>query len=171
MKRIYFAGKFRLDPDHSLPLDQRLRNDFRAKILGDPKRMTRAQEDVKLDSGHIYNGPFYCEQASNGDFTSTDCTVVRNSEYQAVRSCDVFAAVFDRQYAVGTVVELGWAIEMKKEIILFYREERSSYTIQSDYWFAIADALARSDKVKVFPFHSIREVVKAMHEGTVFEAD
>lgn len=33
MKRIYFAGKFKLDKNKKIPLSKRLEQDFRAKLL------------------------------------------------------------------------------------------------------------------------------------------
>jgi len=168
MKKIYFAGKFKIDKDKSLPLFRRLRHDFRAKVLEDSKKLTNAEENVKMSNGHIYSGPFYCEQASNGDFTSTDCNVVLNSEHDAVCNSDIYFAVFDQKFSVGTIVELGWALEMNKEIIIFYKEEESAYDIKSEYWFAIANALSNSDKVKVFKFKDINEVVNIIKEGVIF---
>ena len=50
MKKIYFAGKFDLIKDKNLPLDERLVNDFRSKILGDSKKLTYAAKDLKLDN-------------------------------------------------------------------------------------------------------------------------
>ena len=95
MKRIYFAGKFKLDKDKSLLLSQRLKNDFRAKILEDSEKLTYANDNLKLSNGYIYSGPFYCEQASNGDFTSTDCRIVLKAEYEAGSESDIYFALFD----------------------------------------------------------------------------
>lgn len=168
MKRIYFAGKFNLIKDNNLSLEKRLVNDFRSKILGDAEKLTYAALNLKLDNGNIYSGPFYCEQASNGDFTSTDCNVVLESEYDAVSKCDVYFVVFDQKFSVGSIVELGWAIEMNKEIIIFYEEEESQYEIKSEYWFAIANAISKSKKVKVFKFNDINNVVNEIIKGEIF---
>lgn len=168
MKKIYFAGKFNLLKDKSLPLEERLVNDFRTKILGNSKKLTYAEESLKLNNGHIYSGPFYCEQASNGDFTSTDCNVVLNAEYEAVSKSDIYFVLFDQKFSVGSIVELGWAISMDKDIIIFYEEEESTYDIKSDYWFAIADAISRSKKVKVFKFNDINNVIEKIKKGEIF---
>lgn len=168
MKKIYFAGKFKLDENKSMPLSQRLTQDFRAKILGDSEKLTYANDNLKLNNGHIYTGPFYCEQASNGDFTSTDCNVVLNAEYNAVSKSDIYVAIFDQKFSVGTIVELDWALEMNKEIVIFYEEEESQYDIKSEYWFAIANALSKSDKVQVFKFNDINQVVNVIKEGVIF---
>lgn len=63
-----------------------------------------------------YGGPFYCEQASQGVFTSTDRVVVPTAERSFVENCDAYVAVFGDSFSVGTVVELGWAIELNKSI-------------------------------------------------------
>ena len=144
MKRIYFAGKFNIIKNDNLPLEERLIHDFRSKILGSSKKLIYADDNLILDNGYIYSGPFYCEQASNGDFTSTDCNVVLNSEYKAVSKCDIYFVLFDRKFSVGSIVELGWALEMNKDIVIFYEEEESEHDIKSEYWFAIANALSRS---------------------------
>jgi nucleoside 2-deoxyribosyltransferase len=168
MRKIYFAGKFNLTKDKNVPLCERLINDFRVKILGDPIKLTHVSSDLYLNDKYQYIGPFYCEQASNGDFTSTDCNVVLNAEYEAVISSDVYLAVFDENFSVGTVVELGWALRMDKEIVIFYKEEDSDYEIKSEYWFAIADALKRGKKVKVYKFNNIDTVINQIKEGSCF---
>lgn len=168
MKRIYFAGKFKLHESKSLPLFKRLEQDFRAKLLEDSEKLTYANDNLKLKNGYIYSGPFYCEQASNGDFTSTDCNVVLKAEYEAVSNSDIYFALFDQKFSVGTIVELDWAIEMDKEIVIFYEEEESAYDIKSEYWFAIANALSKSNKVKVFKFNDINKVVNLIKEGEIF---
>ena len=169
MKKIYFAGKFNLLKDRKLSLEERLLNDFRAIILGTPKKLTYADDNVLVNNRYIYKGPFYCEQASNGDFTSTDCNVVLNSEYKAVSESDIYFAMFDESFSVGTVVELSWAIDMNKEIIIFYKEEESHYQIKSDYWFAIADAIKRNKKTKVYKFKDVNEVINEIEKGDIFK--
>lgn len=168
MKKIYFAGKFELHENKNLPLSKRLEQDFRAKLLESSERLIFAKDNLKLKNGHIYSGPFYCEQASNGDFTSTDCNVVLKAEYEAVSNSDVYFALFNQKFSVGTIVELNWAIEMNKEIVIFYEEEESEHDIKSEYWFAIANALYKSDKVKVFKFKDINRVINIIKKGEIF---
>lgn len=169
MKKIYFAGKFNLDKNKEKALADRLINDYRSKILEDSHKLTYAADKLKMNNGNIYNGPFYCEQASNGDFTSNDCNIVLDAEYEAVSKCDIYFALFDQNFSVGTIVELGWAINMDKEIIIFYQEEDSNYDIKSEYWFAIADALKRSNKVKAYKFNNINNVVEIIKKGEIFK--
>jgi len=159
MKKIYFAGKFNLLNNNSLTLEERLVNDFRSKLLGDSKLLTYYQKDLKIDDNYQYLGPFYCEQASFGDYTSTDCNVVLKSEIEAVKNADIYVAVFGEKFSVGTIVELGWALNMNKKIVIFYREEESNYQIKSEYWFAIADALNRSNNIEVFKYKNEIEIV------------
>lgn len=168
MEKIYFAGKFNLDKNKEKALDQRLINDYRSQILENSKKLTYAEDNVQLKNGYIYSGPFYCEKASNGDFTSTDCNTVLNEEYDAVKNSDIYFALFDQNFSVGTIVELGWAISMNKKIIIFYQEEESKYNIKSEYWFAIANALQRSNKVKVYKFKNINKVVEKIKKGEIF---
>ena len=169
MKKIYFAGKFNLIKNKEMSLDKRLANDFRAIILGDSKKLTYADENAKVNEKYIYKGPFYCEQASNGDFTSSDCNVVLDSEYKAVSESDVYFAVFDENFSVGTIVELGWAVDLKKPIIIFYKEESSNCQIKSEYWFAIAGAMKKSNNIKVHKFNNINEVISKIKEGSVLD--
>lgn len=158
MKKVYFAGKFNLTKDNKLPLEKRLVNDFRSKILGSSKLLTYYQENLKINKDYQYLGPFYCEQASQGNFTSTDCNVVLNSELESVKECDVFIAVFGEKFSVGTIVELGWALNRNKEIIILYQEEDSKYQIKSEYWFAIADAIKRSKKVATYKYQEDTQI-------------
>jgi hypothetical protein len=140
MKRIYFAGKFNLSNDYS-SLSDRLVNDYRSRILGDSKKLTYYSDCLTLKSYNIiYNGCFYCEQASNGDFTSTDCETVVTEETKQVLSSDIVCCVFDKSFSVGTVVELMDAVKSKKRVAIFYKNEATNYDIKSEYWFAITRA-------------------------------
>ena len=159
MKKIYFAGKFKLDSDTGLSLGERLRDDFRARLLGSGERLAIANEGVMLTADVCYAGPFYCEAASSGEHTSTDCMAVLSAERRAVLECDSYVAVFGESFSVGTVVELGWAIEADKEIYILYKEEKSRYSIASEYWFAIADAKSRGRDVRIFSYSSEEEIV------------
>ena len=107
-----------------------------------------------------YSGPFYCEAASNGEYTSTDCQTVISAEWKSVRDCDVYVAVFGEDFSVGTVVELGWALAFEKEIFILYKNEESRYSIASEYWFAIADAMRRGDRVSVFTYDDESQIEK-----------
>ncbi len=52
----------------------------------------------------------------------------------------------------------------------FHREETDSeYDIKTVYWFAIANAQFRSDRVKVFPFRDLDEVVRTVQKGSIFD--
>lgn len=169
MKSIYFAGKFNLLKDNNLSLEERLVNDFRSKILESSKKLTYADDNLILNNGYKYSGPFYCEEASNGDFTSTDCNTVLKEEYKAVSKSDIYLVVFSEEFSVGSIVELDWAINMDKQIIIFYEEEESEHDIKSEYWFAIANALNKSNKVKVFKFHNINNVINEIKKGEIFD--
>ena len=141
MKKIYFAGKFNLMKE-KLPLSDRLVNDYRSKLLGDSKKLTYACENLLLENFNvIYNGCFYCEQASNGDYTSTDCETVVTEETKQVLSSDIVCCVFDENFSVGTVVELIDAVNSQKRVAIFYKNESTDYSIKSEYWFAITRAI------------------------------
>lgn len=171
-KSIYFAGKFRLCPGKQLPLDQRLTEDFRARLLGMPERLVRYDPDLTVMEQFHYAGPFYCEQASEGVYTSTDCVTVLTAERQSVERCDIYVAVFSESFSVGTVVELGWAIELDKTIVILYQPQESSYSIASEYWFAIADALKRGRQVKVATYREDAEIPDLLRSLlTAIEAD
>ena len=169
MKKIYFAGKFNINKDKSISLADRLKDDYRSIILDSATQLTFANDNLMVKNNLIYVGPFYCEQASNGNFTSTDCNVVIESEYEAVNNCDIYFAVFDENFSVGTIVELTWAVQMNKKIIIFYKEEDSDYEIKSEYWFAIADAIKRGNTVRVYRFNEISEVINKIKEGRIFD--
>lgn len=141
MKRIYFAGKFDLSGPGST-LAERTAPDYRSRLLGDSRLLTYASKDLMIP-GHnlIYQGCFYCEAASSGDFTSTDCDVVVREETAQILLADVFLCVLDTDFSVGSVVELMDALYAGKRILLFYRNTATHYAIQSKYWFAITRAM------------------------------
>lgn len=160
MKKVYLGGKFNKTDEKHLGLAMRLRNDWRSVLLGDAHRLVNAAENVVLNQKYIYCGPFYCEQASNGDFTSTDCTTVVQSEYASVMNCDIFVAVLDENCSPGTVVEIGWALNAKKEIWILYKNQDSKYTIKSEHWFAIADAQMRDKNTRVMTYDTPAQMMR-----------
>lgn len=164
MKKIYFAGKFNKIKKPEISLEKSLRGDFRSQLLGDSKLLTHFQNNLVVNNKFQYVGPFYCEQASNGDFTSTDCNEVQNAEYKAIQQSDVFFVVFGENFSVGSVVELGWAINLGKQIVLLYQEEDSIYSIKSEYWFAITDALKRSKNIIVCKYQNYSEIVSLINQ-------
>lgn len=141
MKKIYFAGKFNFNSRKGT-LSERLINDFRSIILGGSSKLTFANKNVVLKNYPVkYCGPFYCEQASNGNFTSTDCSTVIKEEMKSIKDSEIFCCVFDLNFSVGSVVELIEAAHLKKRIVIFYKNESNSYKIKSEYWFAISKAM------------------------------
>lgn len=164
MKNVYFAGKFSLSKDSSLPLSLRLKEDYRAKLLGNPEKLVIPKKLTILNGKYHYTGPFYCEQASTGVYTSTDCNVVLEEERKEVLGCDVYVAVFGEDFSVGTIVELEWALEAQKEIIILYKKQKSSYSICSEYWFAIADAAARGNAVTIRAYDQEEEIFHLLCE-------
>ena len=94
--------------------------------------------------------------------------MVLKAEYEAVSKCDIYFVLFDQKFSVGSIVVLDWALEMNKNIIIFYEEEDSEHEIKSEYWFAIANALAKSKKIKVFKFNDIENVVNKIIKGEIF---
>lgn len=164
MKKIYFAGKFNKLKQRGMPLSKALCNDYRAKLLHGSELLTYYQKYLVVDNKFEYAGPFYCEQASGGNFTSTDCTAVLNAEYNFILSSDVFVVVLGESFSVGSVVELGWALNADKQIILLYQEEDSAYTIKSEYWFAIADAVKRSQKLTVRKYADYSEITSLINQ-------
>lgn len=107
-----------------------------------------------------YVGPFYCEEAAPGDYTSTNCEVVVRQEYRQVTKSDVVVIVFTDWPSIGTTVELEWAIQQNKQIIILYEvcKNASEYTLPSGLWFAIQDAIQRSKKLTVQPFNEYAEI-------------
>ena len=159
MKKIYFAGKFNKIKDHSLSLEKQLVNDFRSQLLGSSRLLTYASDNLIVNNQFIYTGPFYCEQASNGDYTSTDCNIVIDTEFEAVKKSDQIIIVFNESFSAGSIVELGWAINLDKEIKIIYQKEKSIYQIKSEYWFAIADAIKRGNKVDIYQYKNKEDLL------------
>lgn len=154
--KIYFAGKFNLAKTTE-KLSIRLKDDYRSYLLGSSEKLTFSTTEGILKNYPIhYSGCFYCEQASEGDYTSTDCEVVVREEVKAIMSADIFCCVFDFDFSVGTVVELMDAAIAKKQIVIFYKNEENSYTIKSEYWFAITRALeickSNNTKIEIFEY-------------------
>lgn len=164
MKKIYLSGKFNKTAEENTPLANRLRNDYRSLLLGDATRLTHAADDVRLNDKYLYSGPFYCEQASTGEFTSTECSVVVAAEYAAVNNCDIFIAVFDEHDSPGTVVELGWALDSGKQIYILYKPSDSNYTIKSGHWFPIAAAKMRDNSVGIYAYGDTEEMLNIIRD-------
>ena len=164
MKKIYFAGKFNKIKQPNISLENSLQNDFRSQLLGSSKLLTLYQENLIVNNKYQYTGPFYCEKASSGNFTSTDCKEILNAEYNLIKNSDTLIAVFSETFSPGTIVELGWALNQNKQIIILYQEEKSNYTIKSEYWFAIADAIKRSSNLTILKFKNYSEITSLINK-------
>ena len=163
MKNVFFAGKFLLQGGDPCPLEQRLAGDYRSLLLGDPAKIVRATDTLWVNPDVHYGGTFYCEQASDGQYSSTDCMVVNQAEFDAVCRCDCVVAVLDQSFSCGTVVEIEWALQHGVPIIIFYRTDAlRPYRYKSEYWFVIADAVRRDARTKVFTFTHLSEVVERL---------
>ena len=135
--KVYIAAKFKLQGNGSLA--DKLKNDIRSLILESSKKLTINTGYVKIPySKSLYTGPFYCEQASNGNYTSTDCNTVVTEELKAVANSDVFIVYLDENYSCGSITELIYAAEHNKKIVIIYKEESDiKYETKSEHWFAI----------------------------------
>lgn len=158
MKKIYFGGKFNLIKNKNLLLNEKLEKDYRSILLGDSNLLTLANNNVKLKNYPIlYKGPFYCEQASNGDYTSNSCEVVVTEELKSIVDSDIFVCIFDFNFSVGTITELIEAAHNKKRIVVFYKNESNDYDIKSEYWFAITRAKQicenNNTKIEIFNYY------------------
>lgn len=168
MKRIYFAGKFKKSKKYTA-LEQILKNDYRAKILKNKTHMAYYIPDLKINDRYIYSGPFYCEQNEKGETSTTNCDIVLHTEFNQVKNCDIFVCIFNTNCSIGSVVELGWALNMHKKIFILYRKIPSVHEIPSEYWFAIADAQKRDNSVSVFEYSSQKELMKLLTQNILGE--
>ncbi len=165
-KNIFFAGHFELSGSTDLPLSERLSGDYRSLVLGSPTKLVNSATDLILPDGNRYLGPFYCEKASDGTFTSTICSEVIGTEYAAVSTCDIIIAVLDRECSTGTVVEIEWAIQMEKPMIIYYKVNPDSvYDVQSEYWFVIADVLRRGKNAVVKKYEKVEDIAQEILSG------
>ncbi len=82
----------------------------------------------------------------------------------------MFFRVLDASFSVGTVVEIEWAIQNKKPIIIFYKADQGKkYDFRSEYWFVIADVKDRAQKSLIVEYTLQTEVVNAVLQGNVFK--
>ena len=61
-------------------------------------------------------------------------------------------------------MELGWALENNKKIIIFYQEEDTAYDIKSEYWFAIANAIKRSKDLIIRKYKTYSELTPMIQQ-------
>lgn len=163
-KVVYIASKFRMEGHKDLPLHRRLINDFRSKLLGSSEKLTINIGLVEIpECNALYAGPFYCEQASNGNYTSTDCNTVVKEEIKAVDEADTFITYLDENYSCGSITELIYAALKNKNILIVYKEESEvKYATKSEHWFAITAALQFNERVQVKKVETEEEVIDAI---------
>lgn len=154
--KYYFGGKFNLSNDKNETLPFRLKDDYRSRLLGDPSKLAYANDNLTFGHNNQYVGCFYCEKASNGKITSTDCNEVVSREMQLIRECDVFVAVFGDETTNGTISELIYATSMDKKIIIFDKKRST----KSEFWFPIVMSKQMSDKVVVLEYDSEDEIIE-----------
>lgn len=152
IKRVYIAAKFNKGNN--------FKDDFRSELVD----ITVYNEEsyIKDSNGNIkynYVGPFYCEQASNGDVTSTACNDIVKCENDAIEKCDEFIVYFDEHCSPGSITEIVLASLLNKKITIFFKETNSKYNIKSENWYPITFAMLKADKVSIKPIKSEKEII------------
>lgn len=133
-------------------------------LIGDEEKFVNANDTsfVHNDAGEKilqYIGPFYNEKASTGEFTSTDCEKVVDTENRLIENCDLFIAYFDETLSPGGITELIYAAMLNKRIIIFFKEEDDiSYSLKSSNWYPITFVLGKVDKCSVYKVSSEQDI-------------
>lgn len=159
--KTYIAARFIKDKTDS---GASFARDFRVDLIGDEEKFVNANDTsfVHNDAGEKilqYIGPFYNEKASTGEFTSTDCEKVVDTENRLIENCDLFIAYFDETLSPGGITELIYAAMLNKRIIIFFKEEDDiSYSLKSSNWYPITFVLGKVDKCSVYKVSSEQDI-------------
>ena len=131
MKKVYIAGSFYKNGDS-------LKDDFRTELLGDEKKLWNECEAYVNVFGETmkYVGPFfYYPEREKTMEDLTEQEVVVKQEKEAVKNCDIFVGYLGEKSSHGTVAELMHAVELGKEVYLYYAKKENERDIKSEYWF------------------------------------
>lgn len=165
--KVYIASRFIKDK-----LEDRISfaRDFRVGLIGDEAKFVNANNTsfVRNWSGKPilqYIGPFYNEKASSGEFTSTDCNAVVNTENMLIERCDIFIAYLDDTISPGGITELIYASILGKRIIIFFKKEHEiDYKLQSSNWYPITFTTLRTQGSEVYEVKDESEIAGILNK-------
>ena len=170
MKKVFLSGRFDksahffsdITNGEKCVLDKELKNDFRVKLLGDIERLLYPCDAV-INHKYRYVGPFWFERDTDDTFTDKDYKTIVSEEMREISTCDIFIIVLSEGSISGSVCELCYALENKKEVYILYKIQESICEIKSEHWFVIADAIRRDKNVKIFSYENSEEILSIIN--------
>lgn len=122
--------------------------DWRTSVLSDT--CSHKFEPINM-GGWIYCGPFYnaCRhgcvrqmQNLHGQSLGGECCFgpqkyqheIKQKCFEGVSDCDVFVVYLNAPACYGTMVEVGWAEALRKQIVVLV-DSSISQELRSDFWF------------------------------------
>lgn len=159
MRKIYFGGGFpSIDYNH---LEESMKSDFRALILGDVKRLLYPPEskslEIPISDNALYVGPYFFY----GEALQAKQTV--HIENEMIHQCTDAVFLLENISSPGTVTELVNAALLGKNVHIFYisLETGTPETeINSDQWYPIAFAQMVGNNIECVECSSLVDAQK-----------
>lgn len=127
--KIFCSGRFSVE--NSVKLQEALRLDYRARLLGDVNRLLYPSACCMVNNYIEYLGPFYfeCDKLFAREVVVT--------ERKMIDVCTDAVFVFDEEDCAGSIAELIYAASLHKRIHIFYVKHIERENIQTPLWYPI----------------------------------
>ena len=129
IRKIFCGGRFPFDCRDENYIEQ-AKQDYRAFLLKDVKRLLERAVEVKINDRVLYVGPFYFETKDMCDKDIVAC------EVEMIKECTDAIFLLEDGSCPGTVGEMVFAAGLGKHVIVFYvvDEKETESVLQAPCW-------------------------------------
>ena len=157
INKLYCAGAFSFDYLEK-NYKKKEKMDYRAKILGNINLLLAKQDYVILKPNLYYIGPFYFETDGMID------ELIVKEEIKMIKNCTHIIFLLDSGCCPGTIAELIFAVNLKKDISIFYIKRKDNEETESDLhtpcWFPIIISKLNNKNTKIIRCKDYNEATK-----------
>lgn len=151
MLKIFCSGRFYFDyhDDNYLVAASK---DYRAKLLGDVRKLLYPQNTYMIGNNVEYIGPYYfeCEEMEADNIVATECEMLRR--------CTDAIFILDEANAPGSIAELIFAASLGKRIHIYFvqltDDKETESQLHTANWYPILMSKLIAQEINVIPCRS-----------------
>ena len=163
MIKIFFSSSYNvqhkyINPDNALEM---LKDDIRAKIIGDVKKFVYSSDGVKIKGNDkvLYIGGFYYEKEKYLNSKYGECENTVRCELEQIDRSDLVLVSLLKYSAIASITELIYASFKNKKIVVFCDKNITQFKTEYEYWFPLITSMIVDKKIEIKYVESEDEIV------------
>lgn len=154
MPKIFCSGRFYFDchdDDYLISASK----DYRAKILGNVRKLLYPQDSYIIGNNVEYIGPYYfeCEDMEADNIVATECEMLRR--------CTDAIFILDKADAPGTIAEMIFAASLGKRVYIYFvqltDDKETESRLHTANWYPVLMCRLIASEAKLIPCRSREE--------------